>query len=193
VSVEGIWISYGEAYPDVYIQHIGRELDHLGLAGIPLGSGQDSPLAGTNEFPEGLRDYAGKFWGLPIPNPGKVYPAQSAPEMIASIVNRAPEPVTIFVSGPSTNLAQALRLDPDIRNNIAAVYIMGGSVYAPGNIHDLLPDRQRRGRVEHLRRPGGAEEVFESGMDLTWSAGCHQPGDGHQAGYSPVASGREHR
>ncbi len=167
VSVEGIGISYGEAHPDVYIQHIGRQLDHLGLAGIPLGAGQDGPLAGTNEFPEALRDHAGQFWGLPIPNPGKVYPAQGAAEMIASIVNQSPGPVTIFVSGPSTNLAQALRFDPDIRDNIAAVYIMGGAVDAPGNIHDLLPDSDNIVAEWNIYGdPVAADEVFDSGMDL---------------------------
>ncbi|OGO18513.1 MAG: hypothetical protein A2Z14_19950 [Chloroflexi bacterium RBG_16_48_8] len=167
VSVEAISISYGEAHPEVYIQHIGRKLDDLGISTIPLGAGQDAPLAGNNAFPEVLRQSANNFWGLPLPNAEKSYPAQDAAQLIASIINQTPEPITIFVSGPCTNLAQAMRLDPDIRENIAAVFIMGGAVYAPGNISDLLPDPNNTVAEWNIYAdPQAAKEVFESGIDI---------------------------
>lgn len=167
VSVEAISISYGEAYPDVYIQHIGRELDFLGIKDIPLGAGQDAPLAGNNEFPEGLREGANQFWGLPIPNLHKTFPVQDAAELMVATINQATEPITIFVSGPCTNLAQALRLDPGISGNIAAVYIMGGAVYVPGNIADLLPDSGNIVAEWNIYAdPQAAKEVFEAGLDV---------------------------
>ena len=48
-SVEAINISYGEAHPEIYIQHVGRVLDDLGFQDIPLGAGQDKPLAGGEQ------------------------------------------------------------------------------------------------------------------------------------------------
>ncbi len=167
VSVEAIGISYGEAYPEVYIQHIGRKLDQLGIHDIPLGAGEDAPLAGSNEFPEWLRQSAGNFWGLPIPNADKTYPTQDASELMVSIINQTAPPVTILVSGPCTNLAQALRLDPGIKDGIATVYIMGGAVYAPGNIDDLLPDPNNTVAEWNIYAdPQAAKEVFESGLDI---------------------------
>jgi inosine-uridine nucleoside N-ribohydrolase len=86
---------------------------------------------------------------------------------MVSIINHAPEPVTIFVSGPFTNLAQALQLDPAIKDNISAVYFMGGAVYVPGNITGL--DRESNNRVADwnmIADPQAAKEVFESGLDL---------------------------
>jgi pyrimidine-specific ribonucleoside hydrolase len=167
VAVQAIGISYGEAYPRVYIQHIGRKLDELGIQDIALGAGQDAPLTGSNQFPEGLREKANNFWGLPIPNADKTYPTHDASEMIASTVKQSPEPVTIFVSGPCTNLAQALRLDPGIRDSIAAVYIMGGAVYVPGNIDDLLPNPNNTVSEWNIYAdPQAAREVFESGLDI---------------------------
>lgn len=167
VSVEAISISYGEAHPEVYVQHIGRKLDDLGIHGIPLGAGQDSPLAGSNEFPEWLRQSAGNFWGLPIPNADKTYPVRHAPDLMISIINQTPQPVTVFVSGPFTNLAQALRLDPGIRPNIAAVYIMGGAIHVPGNIDDLLPNPENTVAEWNIYAdPQAAKEVFESGLDI---------------------------
>ena len=167
VDIKAINISYGEAHPEIYIQHIGRMLDTFGIADIPLGYGQDSPLAGTNGFPEGLRQAANNFWGLPIPNADKTYPAQTAPELMVSVINQSPSPVAIFVSGPLTNLAQALRLDPGIKKNIAAVYMMGGAIYVPGNISDFYPDHENKVAEWNIfGDPQAAAEVFEAGIDL---------------------------
>ncbi len=44
VSIKAISISHEETHPAVCIQHIGRELDELGIHNIPLGAGQDGPL-----------------------------------------------------------------------------------------------------------------------------------------------------
>lgn len=167
VDVKAANISYGEAHPAIYIQHIGRKLDDLGITDILLGAGQDAPLAGSNEFPEAVRQAANDFWGLPLPNADKTYPVQDAAELIVSVVNQNPEPVAIFVSGPCTNLAQALRLDPGIRENIAAVYIMGGAVYASGNIYDFLPESNNTVAEWNVYAdPQAAKEVFESGLDI---------------------------
>lgn len=167
VSLQAVSISYGEAHPQVYIQHIGRILDAFGVNGIPLGAGQDAPLAGSSEFPEWLRQSADGFWGLPLPNAERSYPVQSAAELMVSVINQNPEPVAIFVSGPCTNLAQALRLDPGIRENVAAVYIMGGAVYAPGNVQELLPDPDNTVAEWNIYAdPLAAKEVFESGLNL---------------------------
>lgn len=167
VAVEAIGISYGEAYPRVYIQHIARQLDALGIHDIPLGAGQEAPLAGSNEFPEGLREASNNFWGLPIPRADQTYPTHDAAELMVSIINQTSEPVTILVSGPSTNLAQALRLNPGIRDNIAAVYIMGGAVHVPGNIDDLLQNTNNTVAEWNIYAdPQAAKEVFESGLDV---------------------------
>lgn len=167
VSMQAIGISFGEANPDVYIQHIGRKLESFGISGIPLGAGQGAPLAGTYEFPEGMREAADRFWDFPIPNADKTYPVQDAADLIVEVVKQAAEPVTIFVSGPCTNLAAALRLDSSIRDNIEAVYIMGGAVYAPGNISDLL---QNSGNTvaewNFYADAQAASEVLESGLPV---------------------------
>ena len=167
VSVEAINITYGEAHPEVYIQHIARQLDYLGIENIPLGAGQDSPLSGTNEFPEWLREVSDEFWGLPIPNRQKSFPAQDAAELMVSTIGQAVEPVTIFVSGPCTDLALALRRDPGIKANIAAVYIMGGAVYVPGNIDDLVENSGNTVAEWNIYAdPQAAAEVLASGLDI---------------------------
>ena len=167
ISIQAITISYGEAHPKLYIQHMGCVLDNFGISDIPLGAGQDMPLAGGTPFPDWLRQLSDNFWDYPLPNADKTYPFQNAPNLMVSIINQAPEPVTIFLSGPFTNLAQALQLDPAIKGNISAVYFMGGAVYVPGNITGLIRDSNNRvADWNIIADPQAAKEVFESGLEL---------------------------
>jgi inosine-uridine nucleoside N-ribohydrolase len=86
---------------------------------------------------------------------------------MVSIIKQASEPVTIFVSGPFTNLARALQLDPAINGNISAVYFMGGAVYVPGNITGLIPDSNNRvAEWNIIADPQAAKVVFDSGLEL---------------------------
>jgi purine nucleosidase/pyrimidine-specific ribonucleoside hydrolase len=167
VSIQAVTISYGEAHPQLYIQHMGCVLDRLGLDDIPLGAGQDMPLAGGTPFPDWLRQLSDDFWDYPLPKAERTYPFQNAPEVMVSTIHQAPEPVTIFLSGPFTNFAQALRLDPAIKGNISAVYFMGGAVYVPGNITGLVPDSNNRvADWNIIADPQAAKQVFESGVEL---------------------------
>jgi pyrimidine-specific ribonucleoside hydrolase len=160
-------VTYGEAHPQVYIQHLGRMLDDFGFTGIPLGEGQDAPLPGGNPFPEWMRQDANGFWSMPIPNADRTYPAQPAEQMIVSVLNAAPEPVTVFISGPCTSLALALRLDPGIKDHIKAVYIMGGAVHVPGNLGDVVPDPANSTAEWNIfADPQAAQLVLEAGLDL---------------------------
>ena len=167
VKLAAVSISYGEAYPEVYIQHIGRVLDGFGITGIPLGYGQDHPLAGNNAFPESVRDASNGFWGISIPNMEKTYATSPAPELFVSLLNQSAEPVSVLVSGPLTNVAQALRLDPGIKEKISGITIMGGAVSVPGNIQGLQPESANASAEWNIfADPQAASEVFTAGIPL---------------------------
>ena len=167
ISIEAVNISYGEAHPEQYIQLVGRALEDVGIQNIPLGAGQDAPLAGGTPFPDWLRQLGENFWDYSLPNIDKEYPFQYAPELMVSTINNRAEPVTIFLSGPFTNLAQALRIDPVIKENIAAVYFMGGAVYGPGNITNLIPDSSNKvAEWNIIADPQAAKEVFMAGLEM---------------------------
>jgi inosine-uridine nucleoside N-ribohydrolase len=134
---------------------------------VPLGAGRAAPLAGDNFFPEWMRLAANDFWGFPLPNPDRTYPVEDAAGMMASVAAASDRPITIFISGPATNLAQALRLDPDMAVNVQTVYMMGGAVYVPGNIQDLLPDSENHVAEWNVYAdPLAADEVLASGLDI---------------------------
>jgi len=169
VDLKAVNISYGEAYPEIYIQHLGRMIDDFGIKYIELGYGQKPASTDNIHFPEIYRLKSNKFWGFPIPNFEKTYQSHPSPELMVSVLQQSPQPVTVFVTGPCTNLAEALRIDPEIKNNIAAVYIMGGAVYVPGNIQDFYPSPFYENTVAEwnfIADPQAAKEVFEAGLDI---------------------------
>lgn len=167
VDIKAVTISHGEARPRVYIQHMGRILEEFGLTGIPLGQGSDSALQPGEDFPEWLRQASDNFWSLPVPNKTKNYPTQNAAELMVSLLNQAHEPMAVFISGPGTDLALALRLDPNIREHISAIYIMGGAVYVPGNLTDFSANPSNVSAEWNIYvDPLAAAEVFSSGVPI---------------------------
>jgi inosine-uridine nucleoside N-ribohydrolase len=166
-SVKAVLISHGEAYPAPYIQDIARVLDNLGLSGFPLGQGSETSLGPAENFPDGVRQAADNFWGQPVPNQNKTYPVTDAASLIVSTLNQSSEPMAVFVSGPLTDLARALRQDPGIRGHISAVYIMGGAVHVPGNMSDFYPNPDNKSAEWNIYVDAvAASEVFESGLTL---------------------------
>lgn len=160
-------VSYGEAHPQVYIQYLGGILEQNGYGNIPLGAGNDAPLAGDNSFPEHVRIASNEFWGFTQADPDQVYPVQDSADLMIKTIMESSEPVTIFISGSLTNLAQALRKEPAIKGKVAGVFIMGGAVYAPGNLHDLLSDTKNTVAEWNIYvDPLAASEVFNSGLTM---------------------------
>ncbi len=169
VSVEGVVISHGEAHPQVYIQHIGRILSDWGYGDIPLGAGADTALMPGEDFPEWLRDAADNFWGFAKAGDTRTFPAGNGAELLVKLLKDAEEPLAVFVSGPCTDLALALRLDPSIKDKISGVYIMGGAVYTKGNLTDFLPDTPNTTAEWNIYiDPLAAAEVLQAGVPVTF-------------------------
>lgn len=167
IKIAAVTTSYGEAHPQVYTQHLGFLLDSLGYQDIPLGYGDDAPLGAGIAFPDWLREWSNGFWDYPLGKADKTFPAQPAAGLMVATLQEACEPVTIFMSGPCTTLAQALRMDASIREKIAAVYLMGGAVYVPGNIPGLEPESINQIAEWNIASdPQAAKEVFEAGLNL---------------------------
>ncbi len=166
-DVRAVSVSYGEAHPQVYVQHLGWMLERYGYGDVPLGAGQDAPLEGDNSFPDHVRESSDGFWGLDSGSGEQLYPVQDSAELMVTTIMESDKPVILFVSGSLTNLANALRLDESIRENIEVVFIMGGAGYVPGNISGLLPETENSVAEWNIYvDPLAASEVFASGLNL---------------------------
>lgn len=166
-DVQAVTVSYGEAHPDVFAGHMLQLLAGLGRADIPVGAGRSTPLEGNNAFPDSWRQASDTFWGIDLPPATVSRDPVPAAELIVKTINSSQDPVLMFVSGAHTNLAEALRQNPEIATNIRDVYIMGGSVYQPGNIKSAWSAIDNSVAEWNIWvDPVAAEEVFASGLPL---------------------------
>ena len=166
-DVRAITISSGEAHPDLFAPQMINLLTELGRADIPVGAGRASPLEGSNAFPDPWRQASDGFWELALPQTPTPSEPRQAAELIEETLSNSTYPIMIFVSGTHTNLAEALRLDPSISEHISGVYVMGGSIYVPGNIESDWPSIHNRVAEWNIWvDPVAADAVFTFGLPL---------------------------
>jgi pyrimidine-specific ribonucleoside hydrolase len=131
IDVKAITVAgTGEAHCGPGVQNALGLAALAGQPDIPVACGRETPLQGAHAFPEAWRLGSDGVLGLRLPANPNGPAAQSAVELIAA----APPGLTLLTLGPLTNLADALQASPDLAQRLAAVYIMGGAVDAPGNV-----------------------------------------------------------
>lgn len=84
---------------------------------------------------------------------------QHAVEALVERINAAPGELTILAQAPLTNIAMAVMRDPSIAGKVKALYVMGGSYLAPGNITAAA-------EYNFYIDPEAARIVFEAGFPL---------------------------
>ena len=167
VRVEAITVSCGEAHPELFAQNLTRMLARIDRQGIPVAAGRETPLEGDNAFPEPWRISTDGFWGSDLPSAIESVQPMPASELIVDIVLQSPEPISVFLTGNHTNLAEALRLNPSIADRIHLVEVMGGAIYIPGNIASdwpAIPNRVAEWNI--WVDPTAAQEVFTSRLPI---------------------------
>jgi inosine-uridine nucleoside N-ribohydrolase len=166
-DVQAVTVSYGEAHPQIFARHMAQLLAGFGRADIPVGVGRDAPLEGNNAFPEPWRESSDEFWGIDLPQAKGSPLIVPAAELMIETIARSTQPVVVFVSGSHTNLAEALRMDPSITDNIQDVFIMGGAIHVAGNIESdwsLVHNQVAEWNI--WVDPAAAKEVFEAELSL---------------------------
>lgn len=105
-----------------------------GREDVPIHAGARVPLirppfdAGAFHGESGLGD-------LPLFEPAKgAEPGHAAQVIVDLVMAHAPGEITLAVTGPFTNLALAMRLQPDIVPRLGPVVVMGGARREGGNI-----------------------------------------------------------
>ena len=112
-------------------------LDLLALAGrgdIPVAVGNHDPQAGR--YDGGAPHVHGDngIGNVTLP-PSNLSPVpESGAELLVKLARQYPGELHVVAIAPLTNLAEALRLEPDLPNLVGHVTIMGGAALVPGNI-----------------------------------------------------------
>ncbi|MBD2215201.1 nucleoside hydrolase [Calothrix sp. FACHB-156] len=167
-DIKAITIAQGIAHPEIFVNNLAKMLTRLGNTDIPVGIGRATPLEGNNAFPDFIRDGSDTFWApfVTLPDVAAPIKKQDAVDLIIETIKKSPEPVAILATGTLTNIAEALRRDPSIIDNIKVVEILGGAVFVPGNLPVLPVPPFSTNKVAEFNiwvDPVAAQEVFEAG------------------------------
>lgn len=122
--------------------------------------GASGPLYGKFRGAESIHGSDGLGgWSL-RPEPHRIEGHYHGAEFIARTAVAFPGQVTLVALGPLTNLALALAHHPRETRQLAAVVVMGGALWVPGNVTPVA-------EFNIWADPDAAELVFNSGLDIT--------------------------
>jgi pyrimidine-specific ribonucleoside hydrolase len=132
LKVEAITPVCGNVPLDLTLPNALRLVEIADRTDVPVAAGASHPLV-RRLVTSGHVHGANGLGGVEFPEP-KIKPArETAPEIIRRIVRENPGEITVVAVGPLTNVALALRNDPELPGMIPQIAIMGGSL-SGGNI-----------------------------------------------------------
>lgn len=125
---------------------------------VPVCLGASNPIIKDVEVCDAIHGESG-LDGFDFPDLEIGYDPRHAVNFIIETILKSDEKVTMVTTGPMTNLALAMRLEPNILKNIEEVVLMGGS-YNNGNVTPAA-------EFNIYCDPEAAHIVFNSGLKVT--------------------------
>lgn len=163
VDLIGIVSSYGNDLLDVCAENSLKLLELLGHTDIPVFKGL--PHSCTTEHFDVMqvsKDIHGDngIGDVELPAPSRALEEQSGVDFYIEAAHKYGKDLIIIPTGPMTNLAAALKKDPEIADLIGNVTFMGGALTVEGNVTPVA-------EANINQDPKAADEVMKSNLPLT--------------------------
>jgi inosine-uridine nucleoside N-ribohydrolase len=161
-----------------------RVLSLVGCTDVPVGVGAPEPLERPLHTAEDIHGKSGLDGPEKIPCAGFEPNESGAVALISDTLRASTEPVILIPVGPLTNIAAFLREHSGLKDRVARISLMGGSM----GLGNTTPAAEFNIYVD----PEAAREVFESGLPITMSGldVTHQAGAGPRERERLRATGR---
>lgn len=156
VELVGVTTVSGNQTLDKTTPNALRVLEFAGRGDIPVAAGADRPLVREQFAAAHVHGESGMD-GPDLPAPQGTAIAQHAVKFLAEQIRARDGAVTLVPTGPLTNIALLLELEPDARPE--RIVLMGGAV-GEGNVTPAA-------EFNIWCDPEAAQRVFESGLDVT--------------------------
>lgn len=163
VDLIGIVSSYGNNLLDVCAENSLKLLELLGHTDIPVFKGL--PHSSTSDHFDVMqvsKDIHGDngIGDVELPAPQRAVEAESGVDFYIDAAHKYGKDLIIIPTGPMTNLAAALKKDPEIADIIGNVTFMGGALTVDGNVTPAA-------EANINQDAKAADEVFKSNLPLT--------------------------
>lgn len=167
IKLLGVGAIDADGFIDPSVAACRKMTDLFNLRGDELAVARSNSRA-VNQFPHDWRMATYSFNYLPILNEkGSVDTPQAELPAHLDMVQKlkhAKEPVTLIMTGPLTDLARALDVDPDIEQHIKKLYWMGGSLDGHGNVAMVNADGSQE--WNSFWDPYAVKRVFDSNIPI---------------------------
>ena len=163
VDLIGIVSSYGNNLLDVCAENSLKLLELLGHTDILVFKGLPHSCT-TDHFDvmQVSKDIHGDngIGDVELPTPSRALEEQSGVDFYIEAAHKYGKDLIIIPTGPMTNLAAALKKDPEIADLIGNVTFMGGALTVEGNVTPVA-------EANINQDPKAADEVMKSNLPLT--------------------------
>jgi pyrimidine-specific ribonucleoside hydrolase len=158
VAIDAVTIAgTGEAHCDPGVRNALGLLALGGANDTPVACGGDTPLQGTNAFPEAWRAAVDDLSLLDLPEVNRGADPRGAAQLLIDTLDGD---ATLITLGPLTNVAEALRADPSVASRVPQFVAMAGAIDVAGNAPNGVAE------YNVWVDPLAAKQVVE-GMDVT--------------------------
>ena len=129
----------------------------LGVTGVPVAAGMSGPMVRSQVIADDIHGVTG-LDGPTFGDPTVPLDNRHAVQLIIEILMNSAGDITLVPTGPLSNIAMAMRMEPRIIEKIERIVLMGGS-YQLGNITPAA-------EFNIFADPEAAHVVFSSGRPL---------------------------
>lgn len=158
--IEALTTVFGNVDVDTATANARKIAALAGRPDLPIWKGASRPLVGEPNFAEHIHRPGGVgYWEYPDPDPDADVASDAVRRMIETVM-AAPGEVTIMALAPLTNVALAIKLEPEFARSVRRIIYMGGAALTWGNVTPVAS-------ANIYNDPEAAEIVIQSGAPLT--------------------------
>ncbi|MFN3491101.1 MAG: nucleoside hydrolase, partial [Anaerolineales bacterium] len=159
IKLEALTSVHGNIGIDNTTRNALAVLELANASHIPVARGCESPIISRNYVSgKNVHGITG-IGNAELPEPKSKVINQHAIDFLIEKVNAKPNQISVFPIGPLTNIALAIRKEPEFVKNVKELVIMGGSIKQGGNATPLA-------EFNIYADPHAAHVVFHSGIPI---------------------------
>ncbi len=171
IDLRAITLVNGLGDVDAGVENTLRILSLTGNTAVPVAAGQPRPLEGDRAFPDFWRKRANTLGGeetMSLLPEAKTAPFDGqAEDLMLTQLRASKDPVTIVAMGPLTNVAMAIKQDPEVISKIRKIIVMGGAIKELGNVDKpFVGIENSAAEWNFYIDPHAAQVVIDSGVSV---------------------------
>ncbi|WP_264212362.1 nucleoside hydrolase [Leisingera thetidis] len=188
IELLGLTTIFGNVTTATATRNALRLLEAAGLD-VPVAAGAAKPLVLPPFKPSAHVHGEEGFGGIPAAAPRGAPLEEDAADFLCRMARAHKGELVVCPIGPLTNIAQAIRRDPEFLQNVKSIVVMGGSLEEGGNITEHAEANiYHDPHAADVVCQGGSKVVFV-GLDVTHRILCRPEDFEAMASKSPKLGG----